>query len=164
MIQKWSKATYLNLHQTTAHLKENCLKKSNSVLPFQEGKGVRPWEIWLKVLAKCYLSLASWKIVSQVRKFWMTNSGDMDCICKKSRRCYKSSNTTHIFLRHISTIKSHDREKGGYFVNHKVISYHLQLTRGAQPTGQLSLYLLNDIKSLWREFTKGTIALVVGHF
>ena len=54
----------------------------------------------------------------------------------------------HIFLRHISTIKSHDRGKGGYFGNHKVISYHLQLTRGAQPPGQLSLYLLNDINSL----------------
>ena len=29
--------------------------------------------------------------------------------------------------------------KRGYFGNHKVISYHLQLTRGAQPSGQLSL-------------------------
>ena len=54
----------------------------------------------------------------------------------------------HVFLRQISAIKSHDRGKRGYFGNHKVISYHLQLTRGAQPPGQLSLYLLNDINSL----------------
>ena len=47
-----------------------------------------------------------------------------------------------------SLIKSHDRGKGGYFGNHKVISYHWQLTRCAQPLGQLSLYLLNDINSL----------------
>ena len=45
----------------------------------------------------------------------------------------------HMFLRQISTIKSHDVGKEGYFGNHKVISYHLQLTRGAQPPGQLSL-------------------------
>ena len=44
--------------------------------------------------------------------------------------------------------KSHDRGKRGYFGNHKVISYHLPLTRGAQPPGQLSLYLLNDLNSL----------------
>ena len=54
----------------------------------------------------------------------------------------------HMLLRQILTIKSHDRGKRGYFSNHKVISYHLQLTRGAQPPGQLSLYLLNDINSL----------------
>ena len=70
----------------------------------------------------------------------------------------------HMFLRQISTIKSVDRGKRGYFGNHKVISYHLQLTRGAQPSGQSSLYLLNDINSLWSEFTKVIIALAVGHF
>ena len=47
--------------------------------------------------------------------------------------------SSHMFLREISTIKSHDRGKRGYFVNHKVISYHLQSTRSAQPPGQLSL-------------------------
>ena len=36
----------------------------------------------------------------------------------------------HMFVTEISTIKSHDRGKRGYFGNHKVISYHLQLTRG----------------------------------
>ena len=56
--------------------------------------------------------------------------------------------TAHMFLQQISTIKSLDRGKRGYFGNHKVISYHLQSTRGAQPPGQLSLYLLNDINSL----------------
>ena len=35
---------------------------------------------------------------------------------------------THMLLRQISTIKSHDRGKLGYFGNHKVISYHSQLT------------------------------------
>ena len=60
----------------------------------------------------------------------------------------KVRSLAHMFLRQISTIKSHDRGKRGYFGNHKVISYHLQLTRGAQPPGQLSLYLLNDINSL----------------
>ena len=45
----------------------------------------------------------------------------------------------HIFLRQISTIKSHDGGKEGYFGNHKVNSYHLQSTRSAQPPGQLSL-------------------------
>ena len=54
--------------------------------------------------------------------------------------------------------------KRGYFGNHKVISYHLQLTRGAQPPRQLFIYLLNDINSLWSEFTKGIIALAVGYF
>ena len=60
----------------------------------------------------------------------------------------KTAAERHMFLQQISTIKSHDRGKPGYFGNHKVISYHLQLTRGAQPPGQLSLYLLNDINSL----------------
>ena len=45
----------------------------------------------------------------------------------------------HMFLRQISTIKSHDHGKRGYFGNYKVISYHLQSTRSAQPPGQLSL-------------------------
>ena len=54
----------------------------------------------------------------------------------------------HMLLWQIATIKSHDRGKRGYFGNHKVISYHLQLSRGAQPPGQLSLYLLDDINSL----------------
>jgi len=59
-----------------------------------------------------------------------------------------------MLMRQISTIKSHDRRKRGYFGNHKVISYHLQLSRGAKPPRQLFLYLLNDINSLC-EFTKG---------
>ena len=46
---------------------------------------------------------------------------------------------SHIFLRQISTIRSHDGGKERYFGNHKVNSYHLQSTRGAQPPGQLSL-------------------------
>ena len=61
----------------------------------------------------------------------------------------KTSNfSDHMFLQQVSTIRSHDRGKRGYFGNTKVISYHLQLTRGTQPPGQLSLYLLNDINSL----------------
>ena len=70
---------------------------------------------------------------------------------EEKNRCikFKTQNVAlHIFLRQISTIKSYDLGKLGYFCNHKVISYHLQLTRGAQPPGQLSLYLLNDINSL----------------
>ena len=45
----------------------------------------------------------------------------------------------HMFLRQISTIKSSDRGKRGYFGNHKVINYYLQSTRSAKPPGQLSL-------------------------
>ena len=56
---------------------------------------------------------------------------------QKSRNTLPQS--THIFLRQISTIKSHDGGKEGYFGNHKVNSYHLQSTRSAQPPGQLSL-------------------------
>ena len=67
----------------------------------------------------------------------------------------------HMFLWQVSTIKSHDGGKRGHFGNHKVISYYLQLTRAAQPPGQLSLYLLNDINSLLSEINKGIIALTV---
>ena len=42
----------------------------------------------------------------------------------------------HIYLRQISTIKSHDGGKEGCFGNHKVNSYRLQSTRSALPPGQ----------------------------
>ena len=69
----------------------------------------------------------------------------------------------HMFLRQNLTIKSHDGGKEGHFCYHNDISNHLPLTRGVQPPGQLSLYLLNDLSSLCSEFTKGIIALAVGH-
>ena len=68
-----------------------------------------------------------------------------------------------MFLRQNLTIKSHDGGKEGHFCYHNDISNHLPLTRGVQPPGQLSLYLLNDLSSLCSEFTKGIIALAVGH-
>ena len=37
--------------------------------------------------------------------------------------------------------------------------HQLQLARGAPLVGQLSLYWLNDFKTLYREFNKGIIAL-----
>ena len=69
----------------------------------------------------------------------------------------------HMFLTQNLTINSHDGGKGGHFCYHNGISNHLPLTRGVQPSGQLSLYLLNDLSSLFSEFTKGIIALTVGH-
>ena len=54
----------------------------------------------------------------------------------------------HMSLRRNLTIKSHDHEKEGHFCNCRGISIHLPLTRGVQPSGQLSLYLLNDFNSL----------------
>ena len=71
--------------------------------------------------------------------------------------------SSHMFLRQNLTIKSHDGGKGGHFCYHNGISNHLPLTRGVQPPGQLSLYLLNDLSSLCSEFTKGIIALPVWH-
>ena len=73
--------------------------------------------------------------------------------CVKHSAIFGLLQASHMFLRQNVTIKSHDRGKRGYFGNHNVISCYLQLTRGAQPSGQLSLYLLNDINSLWSEFT-----------
>ena len=69
----------------------------------------------------------------------------------------------HISLRQNSTIKSHDGGKGGHFCKCDGITIHLQLTRGVPLVGQLFLYLLNDFNSLCSEFTKGIIALAVGH-
>ena len=69
----------------------------------------------------------------------------------------------HILLRKNLTIESHDGGKESHFCYHNGISNHLPLTRGVQPPGQLSLYLLNDLSSLCSEFTKGIIALAVGH-
>ena len=59
--------------------------------------------------------------------------------------------------------QSDDHGKEGHFWSCKGTNTHLPLTRDAQPSGQLSLYLLNDLNSLWSEFTKGIIALTVGH-
>ena len=47
-----------------------------------------------------------------------------------------------MFLWQISTIKTHDRGKLGYFGNHMVIGYYLQLTRGAQPPGHPFTYFM----------------------
>ena len=74
-----------------------------------------------------------------------------------------SQEAGHILLRKNLTIKSHDGGKGGHFCHCNVISNHLPLTRGAPLVGQLSLYLDNDLSSLCSEFTKGIIALPVGH-
>ena len=68
-----------------------------------------------------------------------------------------------MLLKSILTNQSHDGGKEGHFCYHNGISNHLPLTRGVQPPGQLSLYLLNDLSSLCSEFTKGIIALAVGH-
>ena len=69
----------------------------------------------------------------------------------------------HMSLRQNLTIKSDDHEKEGHFCNCRGISIHLPLTRGVQPRGQLSLYLLNDLIGLYSEFTNGIIAPAVGH-
>ena len=76
---------------------------------------------------------------------------------------WRSVKIIHMFLTQNLTINSHDGGKGGHFCYHNGISNHLPLTRGVQPPGQLSLYLLNDLSSLCSEFTKGIIALAVGH-
>ena len=68
-----------------------------------------------------------------------------------------------MFLRQNLTIKGHDGGKEGHLCNCNGMSNHLSLTRGAPLVGQLSLYLLNDLSSLCSEFTKGIIALAVGH-
>ena len=55
---------------------------------------------------------------------------------------------THISLEQNLTIRSHDGGKEGHFCNCGDTSIHLPLTRSAQPSGQLSLYLLNEFNSL----------------
>ena len=69
----------------------------------------------------------------------------------------------HMLLERNLTIRSHDSGKERHFGNCGDTSIHLPLTRSAQPSGQLSLYLLNEFNSLWSEFTKGIIALTVGY-
>ena len=54
----------------------------------------------------------------------------------------------HISLEQNLTIRSHDGGKEGHFCNCGDTSIHLPLTRSAQPSGQLSLYLLNEFNSL----------------
>ena len=68
-----------------------------------------------------------------------------------------------ISLEQNLTIRSHDVWKEEHFCNCADTSIHLSLTRSAQPSGQLFLYLLNEFNSLWSEFTKGIIALTVGY-
>ena len=56
----------------------------------------------------------------------------------------KSSKVTwlkdvHISLEQNLTIRSHDGGKEGHFCNCGDTSIHLPLTRGTQPSGQLSL-------------------------
>ena len=59
----------------------------------------------------------------------------------------------HVSLEQNLTIRSHDCGKEGHFCNCGDTSIHLPLTRSAQPSGQLSLFLLNEFNSLWGEFT-----------
>ena len=73
-----------------------------------------------------------------------------------------SFNAAHITEEN-STIKSYDGEKGGHFCHCNGKSINSKLARGVPLVGQLSLYLLNDFNSLCSEFTKGIIALPVGH-
>ena len=54
----------------------------------------------------------------------------------------------HISLEQNLTIRSHNGGKEGHFCNCGDTSIHLPLTRSAQPSGQLSLYLLNEFNSL----------------
>ena len=65
----------------------------------------------------------------------MARDGHSACVIDDSMYIYggyvesaHQVSRAHMFLRQISTIKSHDRGKRGYFGNHKVISHHLQLT------------------------------------
>ena len=51
-------------------------------------------------------------------------------------------------LRQNLTTKTHDHRKQGHFCNCRGTNTHLPLTRDAQPSGQLSLYLLNYLNSL----------------
>ena len=83
--------------------------------------------------------------------------------CLDQNRIPKIIAKVHMLLRQNLTIKSHDHGKEGHFCNCRGISIHLPLTRGVQPRGQLSLYLLNDLSSLCSEFTIGIIAIPVGH-
>ena len=61
---------------------------------------------------------------------------------------FAGKNPLHISLEQNLTIRSHDGGKEGHFCNCGDTSIHLPLTRSAQPSGQLSLYLLNEFNSL----------------
>ena len=75
---------------------------------------------------------------------------------KDNINCFRSTNLLrtfegkqyHISLEQNLTIRSHDSGKEGHFCNCGDTSIHLPLTRSAQPSGQLSLYLLNEFNSL----------------
>ena len=70
----------------------------------------------------------------------------------------------HISLEQNLTIRSHDGGKEGYFCNCGDTSIHLPLTRNAQPSGQLSLYLLNEFNIVYEvNLYEGIIALTVGY-
>ena len=81
---------------------------------------------------------------------------------KKKKLYMPCKHAHHIFVRQNLTVKSHDGGKGGHFCQCDGKSINLQLTRGVPLVRQLSLYLLNDFKSLLSEFTKGIMALAVG--
>ena len=70
---------------------------------------------------------AGTKVMAQKVKFWL----------KK-----------HISLGQNLTTRSHDCGKEGHLSNCGDTSIHLPLTRSAQPSGQLPLYLLNEFNSL----------------
>ena len=53
----------------------------------------------------------------------------------------------HLFLRQISTIKSHDGGKEGYFGIHKVNSYHLQWTRRYCFSSKFAIFKCNKDKN-----------------
>ena len=57
-------------------------------------------------------------------------------------------NGMHISLEQNLTIRSRDGGKEGHFCNCGDTSNPLPLTRSAQPSGQLSLYLLNELNIL----------------
>ena len=80
----------------------------------------------------------------------------MKAICLLQKR-------EHISLTQNLTIRSHEQGKKGHFCHCSDTNIHLPLARSAQPSGQLSLYLLNDLSGLWSEFTRGIIAPTFGH-
>ena len=72
---------------------------------------------------------------------WALRSGTIDGF-----PCFQCA--IHISLEQNLTIRSHDGGKEGHFCKSGDTSIHLPLTRSAQPSGQLSLYLLNEFNSL----------------